>query len=248
MVRWAKSWLVVAAVLSAASASAARVPPSSVYVQLAEAKTSDAAFERSFTAMIDRAKIAFQDDPAFRRAEAECPGLIDAVFLAAGPAMHAHHFADRDRLREGLVPIFAAGLSEGEAAEALAFYRSDEGLLLLELGADSNSYEERFAAEMAGKGGSFDRAAFERDLQRTRDAVDRNADPAVAERVADRLAASRWYPAYLKLHRQIHDLRFAITQSNKENAVRAQEIDAAVKRGTVQHFTACGKTVPVRVP
>jgi len=219
----------------------------SVFRQLAEAKSPDPIWERSFVAMIDRAKIAFLDEPKFAQADRECPGLIDAIFVSAGPLMHARHFADRDRLREGMTRIFADGLTEDQAREALAFYQSKEGLFLLELGADSNNYEEKFAAAMAGDDGKFDRGAFERDLERTHDDSIRNADPRLVDRVTDQLQASSWFGPYLKIHSRIQDLRFAITKAPRDPA-RAQLIDQAVKRGAIQHFVNCGKSVPLRTP
>lgn len=219
----------------------------SAFRDLAEAKTPDAIWERSFRAMLDRAKIAFLQDPKFAKADAECPGFLDAIFTASGTLMRARHFADRDRLRDGMAQIFAEGLTEPQAREAAAFYTSTEGQFLLELGADSNSYDERFAAAMTQDASAFDRAAFARDLARTQDAIDRNVDPKLVERVMDQLSASRWYPAYLKLHSRIHDLRFAISQAPPD-AGHAALIDQAVKRGAIQHFANCGKKVPLRTP
>jgi hypothetical protein len=101
---------------------------------------------------------------------------------------------------------------------------------------------------MADKEKDFDRAAFERDLERTQDAIGKNVDPILLRRVTDRLTASRWFHAYLKVHPQIQDLRFSITKPDDSKAARAQEIDRSVKRGAVQHFVNCGKAVPFRSP
>lgn len=232
----------------AADPAAAAAAQPDVFRQLAEAKSPDAVWERSFAAMIDRAKIEFLADPKLAQAERQCPGMVDAAFLSARPVMHAQHFADRDRLREGMARLLAKALNEAQAREALAFYRSDEGLFLLELGADSNNYEEKFAAALAGRDRDFDRAAFDRDLERTHDAIHANADPGLISRAEDRLARSGWFQPYMAIHRDIQDLRFAITKASRGNSAQAAEIDSAVKRGLVQHFVNCGKAVPLRVP
>lgn len=237
----AKHTLALAALLIAASPAAAE--PAAIYRELAEAKTTDAVWERSFAAMIDRAKIAFQGDPMFAKAEARCPGYIDAVFTATSPLMRERHFAERDQLRAGMAQILSEGLNEAQAREAIAFYRSPEGGFLMELGADSNNYDEKFAV----KPEQFDRKAFEGDLARTHDTIHSNADPAMIERVERELDKSRWYHPYLKVHGRIQDLRFRISKA-KPSPEQAALLDQATKRGSIQHFANCGQKVPLRTP
>lgn len=237
-VKQALAW---AALLIASNPAAAE--PASVFRELAEAKTTDAVWARSFAAMIDRAKIAFQDDPMFARAEARCPGLIDAVFTATAPLMLERHFAEREQLRAGMAQILSEGLNEAQAREAIAFYRSPEGRFLMELGADSNNYDEKFAIAPE----QFDREAFEGDLARTHDAIHSNADPAMIERAERELGKSRWYRPYLKVHGRIQDLRFQISKA-KASPEQAAVLDQATKRGAIQHSASCGQKVPLRTP
>jgi hypothetical protein len=217
--------------------------PATIYRELAATKSSDAVWERSFAAMIDRAKIAFLADPTIVRGEARCPGLIDAILSATAPLMRQRHFASREVLRTGMARILSEGLTEAQAREALAFYRSPEGQFLMELGADSNNYDEGFTVTPE----RLDREAFDGDLARTHDAIRNNLDPKLAERAERQLGASHWYHPYLKIHPQIQDLRFAISKT-KPPAEETARIDQATKRAAIQHFVNCGETVPVRTP
>jgi len=203
---------------------------------LAEIKTRDDIWERSFDSLYEQMRVSFQQDSSLARGDKACPGLIDAVAGAARPIMHAGHYIQRRAFRDGLTKLFAEGLTADQAREAYDFYASDDGRYLLELGTDSSSQQ----AKIAQGTDPIDRKAFNEDYERTHAAIHRNVDPAVEKRVEARLAVSSWYAPYLRLHARIQQLRYAISRDKSllppDNR---EQIELASRRATTLHLVQC---------
>ncbi len=199
------------AIPASAEAPAAFVLSHDPFRALAEIKTRDDIWERSFDSLFEQVRASFRADPTLARGEARCPGLIDAVTNAARPAMRENHFHQRDAFRAGLTDLFRKGLTPDQAREATAFYASPDGRYLLELGTDSSSQQ----AKIAQGEGPIEPGTFAADLSATHDAIDANVDPQVRERAEAELARSSWYKPYLALHPAIQALRYRISTTER---------------------------------
>ena len=228
---------------SAAEAPAAFVLSLDPFRALAEIKTRDDIWERSFDSLFEQVHASFRADPALARGEARCPGMVEAVTNAARPAMRENHFHQRDAFRAGLTDLFRKGLTPGQAREAIAFYASEDGRYLLELGTDSSSQ----LAKIAQGEGPIQPGTFAADLAATHDTIDRNVNPEVRERVEAELARSSWYKPYMALHPGIQALRYRISRTERleSNPDLKALLDKATRRAAIQHFANCGLAVPL---
>lgn len=212
-----------------------------VYWQLAMAKTTDEIWDRSFDGLLEQAKAGFDRFPAFAEAESKCPGFIDTVFESAKPWMREGHYAQRTEFRFGLADIFAKGLTEEQAADAVAYYRSDEARYFLELGTDSASQKGKIDRALNEEEGPIDRETFYEDLDRTHEAIRENAD---SERLAEaekNLRASTWFEPYAAIHPQIQELRLKISQSDStESSEFTTAMNAAIQIAGRKHLESCG--------
>jgi hypothetical protein len=229
---------------SSAEAPASFVLSPDPFRALAEITTRDDIWERSFDSLFEQVQASFRADPALARGEARCPGLIKAVTDAARPAMRENHFHQRDAFRAGLTDLFRKGLTPAEAREATAFYASEDGRYLLELGTDSSSQQ----AKIAQGEGPIQPDAFAADLDATHEAIDRNVDPQVRQRAEAELARSSWYEPYVAIHPGIQALRYHISRTERlESSPDLKALlDEATRRAAIQHFANCGLSVPLR--
>lgn len=228
---------------SAAEAPASLVLSLDPFRALAEIKTRDDIWERSFDSLFEQERASFRADPSLARGEARCPGMVEAVTNAARPAMRENHFHQRDAFRAGLTDLFRKGLTPAQAREATAFYASEDGRYLLELGTDSSSQQ----AKIAQGEGPIQPGTFAADLAATHDAIDRNVNPEVRERVEAELARSSWYKPYVALHPGIQALRYRISRTERleSNPDLKALLDEATRRAAIQHFAKCGLAVPL---
>ncbi len=241
-----KSLILLAALM--ATPSSAEAPASFVlsldpFRALAEIKTRDDIWERSFDSLFEQVQASFRADPSLARGEARCPGMVKAVTDAARPAMRENHFHQRDLFRAGLTDLFRTGLTPAQAREATAFYSSEDGRYLLELGTDSSSQQ----AKIAQGEGPIQLGTFAADLAATHDAIDRNVIPEVRQRAEAELVRSSWYKPYVALHPGIQALRYHISRTERlESSPDLKALlDEATRRAAIQHFANCGLAVPL---
>lgn len=212
---------------------------------LAEIKTRNDIWDRSFDSLYEQMLADFRADPKFVQADGACPGFVDAIAQAARPFMRDGHFKQREPYRAGLARIFRSGLTASQASEAIAFYASDDGRYLLELGTDSTSQQAKI-----GQGTEpLSRENFDADLARTREDAVAKAEPVIRERAEATLARSSWYDPYVAINPQVQQLRFEITRMRDPDTLeRRAAMDAAIRRTGVQHFANCGRAVPLPNP
>ena len=243
---------IAAALLLASLAAGARAEPPETppldadpFRALAEIKTRDDIWDRSFDSLYEQMLASFRADPKFVKADSACPGFVDTISETARPFMRDGHFKQREPYRAGLTRIYRAGLTAAQAREAIDFYQSDDGRYLLELGTDSTSQQ----AKIEQGGGPLTRENFDADLARTREDAVAKADPAIRERAEATLARSSWYDPYVAINPQVQQLRFEITRMRDPDTLeRRKAMDEAIRRAGIQHFANCGKTVPLKTP
>ena len=223
--------------IALAEAPQVLLPAADPFRALAEIKTRDDIWERSFDSLYEQMRASFRADPGMAAADQRCPGLIDAASEAAKPTMREGHFRQRDPYRAGLAAIFAEGMTDAQAREAWAFYNSPDGRFLLELGTDSTSQQ----AKIAKGDRPLDRATFDKDLRDTRAASIANLEPDILDRAQATLDRSAWFKPYKALHPRIQDLRFRISRDPASGGPASDKtrMVEAVQRATAQHLANC---------
>lgn len=223
--------------IALAEAPQVLLPAADPFRALAEIKTRDDIWERSFDSLYEQMRASFRADSKMAAADRRCPGLIDAASEAAKPTMREGHFRQRDPYRAGLTKIFAEGMTEAQAREAWEFYNSPDGRFLLELGTDSTSQQ----AKIAKGDRPLDRDTFDKDLSATRAASIAKLEPEIMERAQEALDRSTWFAPYKALHPQIQDLRFRISRDPASGGPAGDKsrMVEAVQRATAQYLANC---------
>ncbi|MGX7925581.1 hypothetical protein ACWPMX_03290 [Tsuneonella sp. HG094] len=223
--------------MALAEAPQVLLPSADPFRALAEIKTRDDIWERSFDSMYEQMRASFSADPKLGAADQRCPGLIDAAAEAAKPVMREGHFRQRDAFRAGLTSLFAQGMTISQAREAWAFYNSPDGRFLLELGTDSTSQQ----AKIAKGDGPIDRGTFDADLHATQSATIAKLEPEMMDRAQAALDRSTWFIPYKALHPRIQNLRFRISRDPASGGPAGDRIRMieAVQRATAQYLANC---------
>jgi hypothetical protein len=223
------------AVLGAAPLAA---QDSSAYEDLVAEMASNESFDIATHRLLEvDLPAAFRSDPNIAAVEAECPGAVDGLMMAATPMFNQLDQEGRKEYRNALYDLLVARMSAEDARAAAEFFGSDLGRRFVRSVSEQSSLSNSLTSAIANDEGSIDRDAFELDQRSSaQSGIEALSD---TDKIAlGRALQSSWGRVMSELSPEIVNLRYRITNADltpEQNAA----LEGLMAKSLEAHFDAC---------
>lgn len=210
------------------------------YQKLADALANDAMMDLNFRVLIDGAMTKqFMADENIAGLEIVCPGTITALMTAIEPPMYQLQVRGYSLYRQDLAALFAAELTQEDAALAAEFYNSDLGQKFVTSIVKSSTLDRSLASAMANEDSSVDNDALVTDV---RTSVIRGMvamSPAERAEITQILTTAPWMASYRTLEPNIQALQLRLANTDFEND-EEEQFTRLIETAVENHIESCG--------